>query len=482
MAKYMKLETRKTKIVATVGPASENERVFTKMVKAGVNIARLNFSHGDHVTHEARVNVIRSVSKKTKIPVAIIQDLGGPKIRTGDLYKDSVFLRKGSFVTLTTKKCIGDESIQHITYKNLPHDVKKGVSILLDDGKKRLEVVSKTKISIKCKVIVGGEIKARRGVNVPGVSLRINALTEKDKRDVVFGIKHDVEFIALSFVHNANDVRRLKKIIKDARADIGVIAKIETQEALDNIDEIIKEVDGIMIARGDLAVEVPPEDVPILQKKIVGKCNEAGKPVIIATQMMESMISSPVATRAEISDVANSILDGADAVMLSAETAIGEYPVEVIDVMSKVAMKTESELPHNEFLEGNEYDDDVEIVRATDDVISHYLVNIAYEIGAKAIVALTESGLTPRMISRYRPSQPILVMSPRKKTLGKIMLSYGCYPTEIKQFKHTSEAIERIKKVIVKNKYAEKKDKIVIAAGIPFGKSGGTNMIMVRKV
>lgn len=472
---------RKTKIIATVGPASNNEKIMSGMIKAGVNLARLNFSHGDYKMHEETLRVIRSSSKKVGIPVSVIQDLAGPKIRTGE-HVGVIFLKKGSTVILTTKACKGDAGKLHINYKNLPKEVKKGNFILLDDGKKKLEVLSVSGSEIKCKVIAGGEILGRRGVNVPGVSLKISSLTGKDKKDVLFGIKNKVDFIALSFVRKALDVKQLKSIIKKSHGiGVGVIAKIETQDAVWNIDEIIKESDGIMLARGDLAVEVPPEDVPSLQKTIIRKCNRAGKPVIVATQMLESMIQTPVPTRAEVSDVANSILDGADAVMLSAETAMGNYPVETVQIMSDIAKKTEEEYPHSQILEdigGNLSGVDVETV----DAITHYVVNTAYDVGASVIVALTESGSTARMVSRYRPSQPIIVMSPNKRVLGRIMLSFGCYPHEITTFKYVGEATEKIRTVIKKEKFIKSGGKFVLAAGVPFGQTGGTNMIMVQEI
>jgi len=474
---------RKTKIITTIGPSSEDEKTFSKMLKAGVNVARLNFSHGDHDTHRKSIQLIKSVSKKAGIPVAILQDLSGPKIRTGEQYKDKINLRKGSKIVLTTKNCIGDEGRLYVNYKKLPREVKRGSIILIDDGKKRLEVISKDKDSVTCKVIVGGEIKAKRGVNIPGASLSISSLTQKDKKDVVFGIKENVDFIALSFVRRASDVRELKRIIEKsggAKKEIGIIAKIETKDALSNLDEILKEVDAIMVARGDLAVETPPEEVPVVQKEIIKKCNIAGKPVIIATQMLESMIYSPVATRAEVSDVANSIFDGADAIMLSAETAIGEYPVETVTLMSKVAVRAEESIDHLDALKRGKA-----LIQKNGfvaDSISRHVVSTAYDVDASAIVALTETGSTPRMVSRYRARQPIVVMSPNEKTLQKVLLSFGCYPIKIKQFRYVGEATERIRKEVIKNKFAKRGDNIVIAAGVPFGKTGGTNMVLVKEV
>jgi len=364
----------------------------------------------------------------------------------------------------------------------LPKEVKKGDIILLDDGKKKLKVTLSGRHDIRCKVIIGGNITARRGVNVPGVSLKISSLTQKDKKDIVWGIRNGVDFFAFSFVRNAKDVKELKHILKKTRGYVGIIAKIETYDAIGNIDEIIKLSDGIMVARGDLAIETPPEEVPVLQKKIIAKCNRVGKPVIVATQMLESMITVPVPTRAEVSDVANSILDGADAVMLSAETAIGDYPVETIKMMSDIAIKTEAVYPHSHILEKmskyTEEHSELEIV----DAITHYVVNTAHDVGADVIVALTETGSTARMVSRYRPKQPIVVMSPNKNALAGTILSFGCYPHEITQFKYAGEATERIKKILIREKFAKTGDTFILAAGVPFGQKGGTNMVMAQKI
>jgi pyruvate kinase len=474
------MQIRKTKIVATIGPATIGKEKITKMIKTGMNVARLNFSHGDHSYHEKTLNTVRAASKKLNTPVAVIQDLSGPKIRTGELYKDKVFLKKGTKLTLTTKRIVGDETKQFVNYKKLPKEVKKGDFILLDDGKKKLQVVSTNSIEIKCKVITGGEIAARRGVNVPGVSLSISSITEKDKKDIMWGVKHDVDFMALSFVKNASDVKQLKRILKEFHSDVNVIAKIETYDAIDDIDNIINETDGVMVARGDLAVETPPEEVPILQKKIIEKCNRVGKPVIVATQMLESMITSPVPTRAEVSDVANSIVDGADAVMLSAETATGSYPIDAVKMMSNIAKKTEAGyLPH---ARGRRRDYCNGGVVGVVDAITRYVVATASDVGAEAIVALTQTGSTARMVSRHRPKQPIVVLSANKKTLQRTVLSFGCYPREIGKVRYIGEAIERIKKIVVKEKFVKVGDKFVLAAGVPFGKIGGTNIVMVQEI
>lgn len=476
---------KKTKIVATIGPASESEAMLTALVKAGMNVCRLNFSHGTHERAFLQVKNIRDVSIKLGTPTAILQDLSGPKIRIGNFYQEHVILKKGGIFTLTTKACVGDETKAFVNYPALPKEIKKGDSILLDDGKKRLEVLSVLGTEIKCRIMVGGETKGRRGVNLPGVSLKISCLTAKDKKDVLFGIEHKVDYVALSFVRRASDIRELRAILNKAKSTTKIIAKIETEEAIQNIDAIIAETDGVMVARGDLAVEVPAQEVPILQKMIIEKCNIAGKPVIVATQMMESMIKSPVPTRAEVSDVANSILDGADAVMLSEESALGEYPVEAVAMMSSVAEIAEKNYPHREALYGD-------ILQGTQDKGAHRkdvvdavtfsVVSTASAVGAKAIIALSESGLTARMVSRYRPAQPVIAMSPKNYVVRQLELVFGCFPARIEQFTNVSDVMKVVRAYVLKHKLAKKGDKVVVAAGIPFGHVGGTNTIMVEVI
>lgn len=476
---------KKTKIVATIGPASESEIMLTNLVKAGMNVCRLNFSHGTHEEHAVRVKNIQTVATKLGAPISILQDLSGPKIRIGDFYQERVMLKNGSIFTLTTKACVGDETKAFVSYKALPQEIKKGDPILLDDGKKRLEVLEVKGEEIKCRVIVGGETKGRRGVNLPGVSLKISCLTAKDKTDLLFGVTHKVDFFALSFVRRPSDVTELRGILAKAKATGKIIAKIETEEAIENIDAIIAEADGVMVARGDLAVEVPAEQVPILQKMIIEKCNAAGKPVIVATQMMESMIKSPVPTRAEVSDVANSILDGADAVMLSEESALGEYPTEAVAMMAKVANMVEQNYPHREALYGDIFSAESGVDSSYKDIVdavTFAAVSTASTIGAKAIIALTESGLTARMISRYRPEQPIIVMSPKRYVIEQVALSFGCYPVHIEKLTTIDEVMKMVRAYVLKNKFAKKGDKVVIAAGVPFGRTGGTNMSLVEVI
>lgn len=476
---------KKTKIVATIGPASESEAMLTNLVKAGMNVCRLNFSHGTHEGALVQVKNIRAVAEKLCTPTAILQDLSGPKIRIGDLYQERVILKKGGIFTLTTKKCLGDETKAYVNYAGLPKELKKGDAILLDDGKKRLEVISVKGDEIKCRIVVGGEIKGRRGVNLPGVSLKISCLTAKDKKDVLFGIEHKVDYVALSFVRRASDIRELRAILVKAKSNAKIIAKIETGEAIENIDAIIAETDGVMIARGDLAVEVPAQEVPILQKMIIEKCNIAGKPVIVATQMMESMIKSPVPTRAEVSDVANSILDGADAVMLSEESALGEYPVEAVKMMSDVAEIAEKNYPHHEALYGDiiaPENDNSTHQRDIVDAVTFSVVSTASTVGAKVIIALSESGLTARMVSRYRPMQPVIAMSPKDHVVRQLELVFGCFPTCIEHFTNVADVMKVVRAYVLKHNLAKKGDKVVVAAGIPFGHTGGTNMIMVEVI
>jgi pyruvate kinase len=447
------------------------------MIEAGTNVFRLNFSHGSHKEHLNRIKLVRAAEKKFVKPTAILQDLCGPKIRIGDFYRESVVLKNGQKFVLTTKKCVGDEQRVFVNYKNLPKEIEKGAKIALNDGKNELIVEKIIGDEIFCRVLVGGEIKGRRGVNFPGTSLKISSLTAKDKEDIKFGIKHKVDFMAISFVRTAADVLDLKNILKKNDVAIRVIAKIETQEAIENIDEIIEAADGILVARGDLAVEGPLEHVPTLQKMIIKKSNAAGRPVITATQMLESMIKNPLPTRAEVNDVANAIIDGTDAVMLSEETTLGAYPVKAVEVMSRIARHTEEKLDYEKILKHNHL-----LPKSISDSISFAIVNAAHNIGAKGIVALTETGFTARVISRYRPKQQILALTPNVKTFNQLAVSFGCYPHLFKKFNNISEVMEIAKKMSVKYKIAKKGDKIVIAAGIPFGKSGSTNMLIAQVI
>lgn len=467
---------KKTKIVATIGPVSENPVMLSKMIKAGVNVARLNFSHGNHEEHGQRIAFIREAVKKTGQDIAILQDLGGVKIRIGDFAIGRTVLKRGQKFIMTTTKTLGNSNQVTVNYRKLPQEVKKGQEILLDDGTKKLIVTKTTDTTVETQVVVGGMIRSRRGMNVPGARLSCSALTAKDKKDVDFGIKNDVDFMALSFVRNAKDVTYLKNMLKRKKSTIKVIAKIETPEAIEDIDAIISVADGIMVARGDLAIEVPAADVPHLQKMIIQKCNVVGKPVIVATQMLESMISAPVPTRAEVTDVANAILDGADAVMLSAESAIGDYPMETVNMMADIAIRTEQEMT-SRIIKDNE-----EHMSRTVNAVSHSAIQIAHDTNAVAIVALTESGFSARKISRYRPSRSIIALTPCRHTHRHLQLTFGVRPHIVDRFRTVVETIAQTKKFVQKNRYAKKNDQIVFVAGLPFGQKGTTNMVIAEKI
>ncbi|MEX0672624.1 MAG: pyruvate kinase [Candidatus Paceibacterota bacterium] len=468
---------KKTKIVATIGPVSQDEKTLEKLAKAGMNVVRLNFSHGDFEEHQGKVDAARAVEKTIGRPIAILQDLSGPKIRIGDFYKEKVVLKKGSEFTLTTQKIVGDETKAHVNYKLLPKELAKGDQVLLDDGKKRLTVVRTTKTDVVCKVVVGGETKGRRGVNLPGANISIDALTPKDKKDLEFGITNDVDFIALSFVRRPKDVTKLRTILKKRGSDAMIISKIETQEAITNIDEIIELSDGIMVARGDLAIEVPAEKVPELQKEIIAKCNRLGKPVITATQMLESMIHSPVPTRAEVSDVANAIFDGTDAVMLSEETTLGEYPVEAVETMARVAQEVESNYKERYALNGG-----VEI--STTDAVTTSVVETSHDIDATLIVAATLKGFSARMLSRHKPLPLILSLTPNKKTWHQLQLSFGVFPVLTKELTSVEDVFDAVRVQAPKFKLAKKGDKVVVVAGVPFSSKSPmeTNMMLVETV
>lgn len=469
---------KKTKIVATIGPATASKEKLEELLRDGMNVMRLNFSHGDFEEHARKVVNLRSAMRTTGIRAAILQDLGGPKIRIGDFKADSIELIPGKTFILTTDHVEGDEKKVSIQYKNLPKEVKKGHIIYLYDGKRKLEVMKVEGNDIVCKVMVGGNIKGRRGVNLPDSELSIGSLTKKDMHDLEFGLKYDVDFIALSFVRRPEDIDKLRAILKKKKSGAKIIAKIETPQAIRNLDEIISKADGIMVARGDLAIEVPAERVPLIQKMIIEKCNNLGKPVITATQMLESMIKNPTPTRAEVSDVANAILDGTDAIMLSEETALGDYPVEAVRMMSKIAREIEKNYPERLIMRsGDNGASDIT------DSITGSVVKAAHDVGAKVIVALTDSGFTARMISRYKPEPVILALSPNEKTCNQINLYFGCFPARIKRYKTLNEAIAIVRQRCLTENIAAKGDRVVIACGVPSAKKGvATNMILVETI
>lgn len=452
--------TKKTKIVCTIGPATEKRETLGKLLKEGMNVMRLNFSHGDFDEHGKRVENFRRASTELGIRGAILQDLAGPKIRIGNFKTETITLKEGQDFVLTIDDIEGDDTRVHINYPHLPAEVAPGHIIFLHDGKKKLEVIEVNGNDVLCKVLIGGEIKGKRGVNLPDSAISVSCLTEKDKKDLEFGIKHDVDFIALSFVRKPADIEELRAILKEKKSKAKIIAKIETPQAIRNIDEIIDLADGIMIARGDLAIEVPTEKVPFFQKYMIKKCNELGKPVITATQMLESMIHSPVPTRAEVSDIANAILDGTDAVMLSEETTLGGYPVEAVRVMARVAREVEANYPERKILH-SKTNGRTEVT----DSITGSVVKTAHDVDAKAIVALTGSGFTARMISRHKPRVPVFALSSDEKTVSQMALSFGCVPVLVDDWKTATQAMDIVREICLEKNIAKEGEHVVLSAG-----------------
>ena len=467
----------KTKIVCTIGPASSSYEKIEKLIQGGMDVARLNFSHGSHEKHCQVIENIRQASLKTNESVAILQDLGGPKIRIGKIEKGLILLKEGSSFILTNREVPGNEQGVSVTFPSLPQKVKKGDYIFLADGTLELKVKELTSTDIICRIMRGGKLTSNKGINIPNISMDISSLTEKDYQDILFGIKNKVDFIGLSFTRNAEDVLRARKFLKENGAeDISLIAKIEKKEAVNNLKEIIETSDGIMIARGDLGVEIPLENVPLVQKDIIKRCNLLGKPVITATQMLMSMVSSSRPTRAEVTDVANAILDGTDAIMLSEETAVGNYPVEAVETMNKIALRVEKAIDYEKILSERS----LSVKPTNPDAISHATCQVALDLKAKAIVTFTLSGSTARMVSRYRPPVPIIAASTQDSTVRKLALSWGVYPFKSDELENTDDMIEKSKKIALKTGLAKSGDKIIITAGIPFKIPGTTNLLKVE--
>lgn len=466
---------RRTKIVCTIGPASETKEALKELMKNGMNVARLNFSHGNHEEHGQRINNIRAAAKELGIDVAIMLDTKGPEIRTGSLIDDQVELVKGRKFILTTKEIEGSVEKVSVTYKDLPADLHEGARILIDDGLLELSVEKICEQEIHTVVLNGGTLGSRKSINLPGIAINLPAVTKKDLADFQFGIAQGVDFIAASFVRKAADVWEIKKVLEEAKADIHIISKIENNEGVDNIDEIIQVSDGIMVARGDLGVEIPAEQVPIVQKMIIRKCNKAGKPVITATQMLDSMIRNPRPTRAEASDVANAIFDGTDATMLSGETAKGAYPGEAVKMMARIAEKTETSLSFEEMLVKFDAPE-----ATTTDAISHATCNIALDLGAAAIITATRSGYTAREVSKYRPKSPIIAATPLKSVLRKLLLSFGVLPIHVQETNNTDEMIAASVNSALERKMIKEGDLVIITAGTPVGVQGTTNLLKVH--
>ena len=414
-------DIRRTKTVCTLGPASETPAIIEKMIKAGMNVARLNFSHGSHEDHGKKIKIIRELSEKLNRPVAILQDLAGPKIRIGSIPDPGILLTPGAEIILTTVKQEGNLQRISVSYDPLPEEVHPQDRLLLADGLLELTVLETKPTEILCRVITGGLLTSHKGINLPTGTIRAPAVTDKDKNDLLFGIENDVDYVAVSFVKMAQDILDVKKLISASHKEIPIVAKIEKHEAVDNLDEIIEVSDGIMVARGDLGVEIPLEDVPLIQKRIISAANAQGKFVITATQMLRSMVDSPRPTRAEAADVANAVLDGTDAVMLSEETASGNYPIEAIRFMDRICRTAETGFPYHHFLEMVPKKD-------VSESVAHAACVLAEHLDAKVIVSRTFSGATARFISRFRPRQPIVALSPEAKTVRRLAMIWGCFP------------------------------------------------------
>ncbi len=472
-------ETRKTKIICTMGPATDDDNVLRLLIEGGMNVARINMSHGTHEEQKVRIDKIKKFREELKMPVAILLDTKGPEIRTGNFKNGKELLHTGQTFTFTTNECEGDNKCCSITFKGLPSDLKTGDKILVDDGLIEMVVQNLTKTNIECKVINEGYIASHKGINVPGVSLSLPFISEVDKADIAFGVEQDLDFIAASFTRTPEDLFQLRHELAINNCDnMRIIAKIENEQGVQNIDEIIRASDGIMVARGDMGVEIPLEDVPVIQKKLIKKAYEAGKQVITATQMLDSMVKNPRPTRAETTDVANAIYDGTSAIMLSGETAAGEYPVESLHIMDVIARRTERDINYIKKFSKRDITWRPDVTSA----ISHATCTTAHDLGAVAIMTVSKSGLTAREISKYRPACPIICGTTSPKVRRQMNLSWGVIPIMVEEQSNTDALFEHVVHVSQEEGLVQNGDLAVITAGIPLGVSGTTNMLKVHLV
>lgn len=467
---------RRTKIVCTLGPVSSSPEVIHRLIEAGMNVARLNLSHGTQEDHARVIGHIREISERTRTPVATLLDLQGLKIRLGTFRGGRARLEAGAEFLISTRQVEGTASLASTTYDRLPRDVKPGDRILVADGLIELKALGADDETVRCRVVVGGEVSDHKGINLPGVAISASSMTAKDQADLQFGIRQGVDYVAVSFVRGPADVLEVKELISEAGTTIPVIAKLEKPEAIQQLGEILRVADGVMVARGDLGVELPLEDVPLIQKEIIRRAREHAIPVITATQMLESMVEHPRPTRAEASDVANAIFDGTDAVMLSAETAVGQYPVETVQVMSRIAVQAEGALPT--------LAPPAPTARASTfpDVISDAACRAAREVHARAIVAFTQSGSTARLLAKYRPEVPILAFTPSETVRRRLCLYWGVVPKMIRPIQHTDELTEEIEAALLEDKAVHTNDALVIVAGAPMWVRGTTNLIKLHRV
>lgn len=468
---------RRTKIICTLGPASENPATLEEMMKAGMDVARFNFSHGDHAEQKKRFDNVIAIGKKLNLPIATLLDTKGPEIRLREFTNGKEELVKGQKFTLTTEEIMGDNTRCSISYKGLVNDVEIGSTILIDDGLIEMKVTNLTDTDIECEVINGGKVSNKKGVNVPDVNLSMPYISDVDREDILFGVKTGYDIIACSFVRRASDVIEVRKLIEDNGGNMTIIAKIENKEGIDNLEEIMEVADGVMVARGDMGVEIPFEEVPVLQKHMIKLAEAKGKHVITATQMLESMINNPRPTRAETTDVANAIYDGTTAIMLSGESAAGKYPVEAVKTMAKIAERTEQAIDYKGRMKRRElYKPDITTA------ISHATCDTAMDLEAKAIITVTISGFTARMVSRYKPDCPIIACSTSAHVCRQMNLCWGVKPIGILQEDSADHLFMAAIQTAKREGLIETGDKVVLTAGVPLGISGRTNMIRVIEV
>lgn len=472
----MKPLIHRTKIVATIGPASDSPEIIRKMLLAGMNVARLNFSHGNYEDHAERIHRLRAASKELDLPLMLLQDLQGPKIRVGNVPTEGMLLTVGERLTLLPiSDYSGQPNTVGIDYPYVAEEAEPGTQVLLDDGLLELQVEKIAGNAVQCIVVEGGVLKSHKGVNFPTLNLRLPSMTEKDRRDLDFGIEQGVDIISLSFVRKPEDIQTLKILLKEKNADIPVLAKLEKPQAIANLEAIVDECDAIMVARGDLGVEMSPEKVPLIQKRIIQLCNRKGIPVITATQMLDSMIHNPRPTRAEASDVANAIMDGTDAVMLSGESAVGDYPVEAVKMLARIATEVEPAIKFVNYPPNRSDDADAigEALHAIDDTLS-----------LQCIVALTETGYTAQLASEERPKAPIVAYTPDAKVYRRLCLNWGVRPVLLKGFDGETfrSVMSQVEANLITRKFATPGDKVLVMGGIPFGKAGGTNFLKIHTI
>ncbi len=469
---------RKTKIVCTIGPACNDEKTISEMCLAGMNVARLNFSHNTHEDHKKRIDTVKKVREELNLPIAIMLDTKGPEYRIKTFKEGKIILNEGDSFAFTSDDIEGDKERVSVNYKNLPHDLCVGDRILLNNGLLIFEVTSLTDTEVNCTVLVGGELSDRKSMSFPNKTLKQVYLSEQDKKDILFGIQNGIDFLACSFVSCKQDLIDVKEFLKQNNAHgIDIIAKIENRSGVDNIEEICEECDGIMIARGDMGVEIPFEELPAIQKKLITKCRLLGKRVITATEMLESMIHNPRPTRAEISDVANAVYDGTSAIMLSGETAAGKYPILAVKTMARIAQNTEDNIHYNKRFLTREFK-----IKNTVDAISHATCGMAIDIDAKAIAVCSISGITARMVSRFRPQVPILGFTTSEKTWRRLSLSWGVTPVMCENYPSTDVLFYSVSRQTKEFLKLEKGDHIVITGGVTNGKSGNTDLIKVETI